>query len=148
MYQKGINLINRQKKINTAYLRMSPLIIYNIPVWRYFKYLLIFESPQNTFIMLNSAQGTISRWSIFYFIILFLFFISSSYLPHPTPPSRPLLTWADSENPGIKAVSPSRISQASCSLLWVCKPRTALLKFPVISSMIYWKQRVFSKLFI
>ena len=62
---------------------MSPLIIYNLPVWRYFKYLLIFASPQNTFIMLNSAQGTISRWSIFYFIILFLFFISSSYLPHP-----------------------------------------------------------------
>lgn len=91
MYQKGSNLINRQKKINTACLRMSPLIIYNLPIWRYFKHLLIFESLQNTF-MFNSAQGTISRWSIFYFIILFLFFISSSYLP-PAKSSSTYLSW-------------------------------------------------------
>ena len=84
-------LINRQRKINTAFLRMSP-IIYNLPIWRYFKHLLIFESPQNTFIMLNSAQGTISRWSIFYFIIRFLFFISSSYLPPAKSPSA-YLSW-------------------------------------------------------
>ena len=92
MYQKGSNPINRRKKINTACLRMSPLIIHNLPIWRYFKHLLIFESLQNTFIMLNSAQGTISRWSIFYFIILFLFFISSSYLP-PAKSSSTYLSW-------------------------------------------------------
>lgn len=106
-------------------------------------------SIHKIFIMVKFC--TESNLQIIYIYFLFCYTFSVFHFPFSQalfPLYHPLLTWTDSENPGIKAVSFWSISQAFCNLLWACEPWTALLKFPVISSMTYWEQRILWKLFI
>lgn len=144
MYQKDSNLMNEQKKINTAYLRR--LLLINLFTTLKLKGTNTLTECLNGvstkwFVRLNSAQGSLQIMN-FLFYTLFVCFAFPFLIPHFLPITL-LLTWDDLENSGIKAVTFWSTSQALCSLLWV-----ALFKLPASAPATYWECRILSKLFL